>query len=198
MKFRLLLIASIFTFIACNTSKKLTNNDNVLALKKMMTGSFNSAEQAKNDSSYYDITLHMYPIWNSRPGHWLYVEQSVTANQAKPYRQRVYRLEKLDDNSFASHVYLLPDPKKVIGGWKNLASFESLKETDLELKDGCAVILKKQTDGTYKGSTGDKTCPSSLRGANYANSIVTVKKGQIESWVQFLRTQYLGQSEINF
>ncbi|MEZ4689755.1 MAG: hypothetical protein R3A12_06085 [Ignavibacteria bacterium] len=32
-------------------------------LLSLMEGSFNSEEQAKNDSDYYDIRLHMKRIW---------------------------------------------------------------------------------------------------------------------------------------
>lgn len=79
------------SLLACNATKKLSTSDTGISnLKSMMTGSFNSVEQAAVDSNYYDITLHMYPIWKDREGDWLYVEQSVTANQAKPYRQRIY------------------------------------------------------------------------------------------------------------
>ena len=60
-------------------------------LFEMMQGSFDSKEQAAEDSAYYAISLHMYPIWPER-GQFLYVEQALAAMQDKPYRQRVYEL----------------------------------------------------------------------------------------------------------
>ncbi|WP_337872991.1 CpcT/CpeT family chromophore lyase, partial [Ignavibacterium sp.] len=49
-------------------------------LVSWMTGSFNSEEQSKNDSDYYNISLEMHRIWENRnDGYWLYVEQAVAA-----------------------------------------------------------------------------------------------------------------------
>ncbi|MGK0366585.1 MAG: CpeT protein [Saprospiraceae bacterium] len=76
-----------------------------------MTGSFNSTAQAERDTTYYDITLHMYPIWEDDAQTWLYVEQSVTSMPEKPYRQRVYRLEQADKSTFKSYIYTFEDPK---------------------------------------------------------------------------------------
>ena len=58
------------------------------------------------------------------------------------------------------------------------------EENEIELKQGCEVILKKQTNDTFIGQTGEKTCPSELRGASYASSKVTVTPTQILSWDQ--------------
>lgn len=175
----------ILALASCDASKKLSApNSDVLVLQNMMTGTFNSAAQAAVDSNYYDITLHMYPIWQDRPGTWLYVEQSVTANQAKPYRQRIYKLEKVDAKTYASHVYLLPQPEDFIGKWQTPADFDALKTEEITLKDGCAVMLKKESEVYYAGSTGDKTCGSTLRGATYAMSEVKISQGKIVSWDQ--------------
>lgn len=179
-----LLVLSIF-IVSCDASKKMSSEEvAVMELQNLMTGTFNSAAQAAADSNYYDITLQMYPIWKNRPGNWLYVEQSVTANQAKPYRQRIYKLQMMDKNTYASHVYLLPKPEDYVGKWKTPKAFDALAMSDIELKDGCAVMLKKMPDGTFKGKTGDKTCNSKLRGASYAMSKVMVKKGEVISWDQ--------------
>lgn len=42
-------------------------------LYQVMQGSYNSEIQSQVDSSYYNISLHMYPIWQGN-GHYLYVE----------------------------------------------------------------------------------------------------------------------------
>jgi hypothetical protein len=58
------------------------------------------------------------------------------------------------------------------------------KYITIELKQGCEVVLKRVEKNKFSGSTGDKTCPSELRGASFANSIVTVTKDGIVSWDQ--------------
>ena len=187
MKQRYILIFSSFSllFTACSAGKKsLQPAAQLQELKVLMTGTFNSAEQAASDSSYFDITLHMYPIWENSAGTWLYVEQSVTANQAKPYRQRVYELTSEPGGGFASKVYLINEPEKYIMAWKNNDGFKGLNRTDIELKEGCAVYLRKQADGSFSGATGEKSCSSELRGASYATSKVAVFKDKIISWDQ--------------
>ncbi|MBT8230845.1 MAG: hypothetical protein KJO50_11340 [Bacteroidia bacterium] len=151
-------------------------------LVDMMTGSFNSSKQAYADTAYFDITLHMYPIWTDRPGHWLYVEQSVTSFPDKPYRQRIYRIEK-DGQGFVSKVYEINDPSRFTGKWKNPAFFDSFGESILSEREGCDVHLMPTENG-YSGSTKDDLCSSTLRGARYATSRVSIIPGKIESWDQ--------------
>lgn len=177
-------LASLMFFTACSTSRK-TNGDGRLLdeLQALMAGTFTSAAQAARDSAFYDITLHMYPIWPDE-GRWLYVEQAVSAMPDRPYRQRVYKLEQAGPKSFRSVVYTLPDPGAFIGAWKEPARFEQLAPEALELREGCAVVLERQADGSFAGSTLGKECESTLRGASYATSQVTIREGLIVSWDQ--------------
>ncbi|HRH37726.1 MAG TPA: CpcT/CpeT family chromophore lyase, partial [Flavobacteriales bacterium] len=72
-------------------------------LAATMEGSYTSAAQAKTDTSYYEIELEMKRIWAKRKdGVWFYVEQAVAGNKEKPYRQRVYHVQALNDSTFTS------------------------------------------------------------------------------------------------
>lgn len=162
-----------------------SSSQELLTLSQAMTGSFSSKTQAEADSSYFDISLHMYPIWEDRAGGpWLYVEQALSAAQDRPYRQRVYQLSRSEDGVFKSAVYTLPADSLFIGAWKTPAQFESLPVEELALREGCAVYLALQPDGTYSGKTKPNTCTSSLRGASYATSEVQVFADKIVSWDQ--------------
>ena len=180
---RFLVPSLILILTSCSLKKSLPEVDELTTLKTMMTGSFNSAEQASQDSSYYDISLQMYPIWEDRPGHWLYVEQAVTAMLDKPYRQRVYQLKRNDQNIFESIVYTLVNQDDFIGKYDRPDFFDNYDESILELREGCTVYLEK-ADNFYWGSTLDKDCKSSLRGASYATSKVKIYKNEIQSWDQ--------------
>ena len=146
----------------------------------MMQGSFNSEAQAKADSTYYNISLHMYPIWKDQ-GNWLYVEQALNAMQDRPYRQRVYEVKRSSDSTIASYVYTLPNDSLWIGKWKTPEAFDALKQEDLSLRNGCEVVLMKKGD-SFEGKTGNMSCESSLRGASFATSVVNIGKDKIESW----------------
>lgn len=203
----------LLTFLvlaSCTASRQSynTGSKDLVQLRDLMAGHFNSAAQAQRDTDYYDITLRMTPIWADRSmaadtiitfdpatlketvqivksnGYWLYVEQAVTANQAKPYRQRVYQLEQVNANTFKSSVYILKDEKAWVNAWQSPEKFKAWTTADIELKAGCEVVLKKMPDGSYSGATGDRTCPSELRGAKFANSKVTIKPGLVLSWDQ--------------
>ncbi len=67
---KFLIISSIFCFVAisffsCDSSKNLPKNaaTELEMLQKMMAGKYNSAEQAKADTDYFNISLVMQPIW---------------------------------------------------------------------------------------------------------------------------------------
>ena len=180
-QFTLLFFPLLFLF-SCVSSRQSAANYAELGQK--MTGSFDSKLQASTDDSYYEISLHMYPIWEDRPGTWLYVEQALYSAQDSPYRQRVYKVEQLNGRKFVSHVYELPDPESFIGAYSDPANFNELSPADLIEREGCAVFLRRQKDGTYSGSTNEQDCSSSLRGASYATSKVTIGDGFIQSWDQ--------------
>ncbi len=180
-----LFLALIGTISACSISKKTVKTDKSLQkLMRMMTGSFNSSAQAAQDSSYYNISLQMYPIWQSREGYWLYVEQAVASMPEKPYRQRVYKVERLDKKNFISLVFSIENEEDFIGKWANPKYFEQFDASILKEREGCGVYLNMKNGNLFEGSTRDKECQSSLRGASYATSKVAIRPDRIESWDQ--------------
>jgi len=146
---------------------------------------FSSEQQAKDDDRYFHISLKMKPIWTDRQdGRWLYVEQAVGTRPEQPYRQRIYQVTAVGADRYASAVYELPDPPAAIGANENPELLADLAVTDLQLRTGCAVMLQRVSDARYAGSTDDKACLSSLRGATYATSVVEISAAGISSWDQ--------------
>lgn len=181
-------IAAAIAIASCTNRKlssSLTDDQKDLAqLYDMMSGHFSSEEQAIEDSSFFNINLVMFPIWEkNKEAKWLYVEQAVTEYIDRPYRQRVYRLSKTADNMMESRVFALNNPAKYIHGWDNPDIFNQITPDSLVLRQGCAVYLKKKGN-CFTGSTNDKDCVSTLRGATYATSIVTVCEDEVVSWDQ--------------
>ena len=89
----------------------------------------------------------------------------------------------MEDGLFESKVYELPSPEKFVHSWEKPELFQHITPDSLIARKGCAVYLKKEGN-CYSGSTKDKDCLSSLRGATYARSTVTVCENQIVSWDQ--------------
>ncbi|MBT8257139.1 MAG: chromophore lyase CpcT/CpeT [Bacteroidia bacterium] len=150
-------------------------------LFNLMQGSFNSEKQSITDSTYFNISLHMYPVWEEK-GYFLYVEQAMFAQQDKPYRQRIYKLKRLDETSFTSSIYTILNDSLWVGKWKSPKGFDSLEFEDLSLRNGCDVILVKSGENHFKGRTREYSCESTLRGASYATSEVVITADKIISW----------------
>lgn len=157
-------------------------------LQSCMNGTFDSELQSQQDSDFFHINLRMLPIWSeysSDQHFYLYVEQAVATTLDKPYRQRIYKVEKLDDNNFVSHIYTMTEPERLIGKDGSAKIFKEISPDSLTRKDGCEVYLKfDRTKQTFNGATGEKTCASDLRGASYASSKVTIEKDMMISWDQ--------------
>jgi hypothetical protein len=182
-----LVITSLILLLMHNCSEageKISERD-VTILGQWMSGSFDSKFQAESDSDYFEIHLHMKPIWrNKKDGVWLYVEQAIIGSLEKPYRQRVYHVYKQNDTTIISHVYTLKNPLRFAGEWEKENPLQNLSVDSLEDRKGCSIYLSKTTDGKYVGSTKDKECESNLRGAAYATSKVTITQKLLESWDQ--------------
>lgn len=149
----------------------------------LMQGSFSSRAQAQADPEYFDIRLHMMPIWTDREdARWLYVEQAVAVAPAEPYRQRVYRVATGEDGTIVSAVYTIEQPLRFALAWQDPSKLDALTMDDITRKDGCEVVLRKQAAGTYAGATGERSCPSDLRGASFATSEVVISEQGVDSW----------------
>lgn len=170
--------------IICSASAQVKlAKDDLQVLQQRMTGLFSSRAQSLEDSSYYDIALHMEPIWPERKdGYWLYVEQAMARMLEKPYRQRIYHLTRQDKYTLVSKVFELPQPLRFAGAWKNKSLLSAITVDSLIDRQGCAIYLRKDDAGNFSGSTPGKACLSSLRGATYASSEVIIYADRLVSW----------------
>jgi hypothetical protein len=149
-----------------------------------LIGDFSSKKQSETDSTYFNISLSMSRIWeDKKDAIWLYVEQAVSAQKNKPYRQRVYKLTHPDKNQFVSEIYTIRGQENFVGLQHDAQKRQLLRPENIELKDGCAVTMYYQ-NGIYQGGTDGAKCPSDLRGAKYATTKITLKKDLLESWDQ--------------
>ncbi len=155
----------------------------------LLVGSYSSAEQAKTEKDYREIVLHMTRIWSKRTdGPWIYVEQALASEPSRPYRQRVYQVAVTSNPDAApgtieSRVFELPgDPLGFAGAWNDPARFDSVTVEQLVPREGCSVYLVPNSDGSWSGGTDGTGCSSSLRGATYATSEVTLNANELRSW----------------
>lgn len=179
------MIRSILITLFCLSSTLLSGQDRINGLdilSEYMIGSFNSSEQAKKDTNYFNIRLDMHHIWKDQEGgFWLYVEQAINKPDAKPYRQRVYHVEEIGPNSFKSTIYKLDSADLYTGLHKNVSIEETLTRDNIERLPGCALELSY--DGNhFSGQTKKGACLNSWGKATYATSEVEVFEDKMISW----------------
>ena len=160
------------------------SEDRLLTLRTYLCGFHSSEAQAARDGAFYHITLHTTPMWTWRDdGPWLYVEQAVAETPDKPYRQRVYKLERTNDGGFWSRVFVIPQAASYAGGWKSGSPLSELSPSDLEERVGCAITLEWDDQRkVFVGSTSGTGCASELAGAAYATSSVTIESDRMLTW----------------
>ena len=73
------------------------------------------------------------------------------------------------------------DPLALAGAWRAPARFDDFGPGELALRDGCSIYLTRVGDA-YAGSTRGGGCASSLAGASYATSEVTIERDVLTSW----------------
>lgn len=179
-------VLTLLLFLLLSSGPLLAQRDStkptIDLLARYMLGSFSSAEQAKNDTDYFDIELEMARIWRSRTdGVWMYVEQARADAKFKPYRQRVYQLAQVDDSTFTSTVYSLDSAEWYVGGYKVTKLLDRTAAEKLIPLEGCALVLHWRNNA-FVGATDDKACKNAWGKATYATSEVTVKADRMISW----------------
>jgi hypothetical protein len=151
-------------------------------LAMWLTGSFSSERHSEIDSAYLNVVLNMQPIWKQRTdGAWIIVEQAMAATPDAPYRQRVYRVLRVEENMIEIEIYTWKDPKRVVGAWRDVAKLDEMSPSDLVRRRGCEVYLQRD-EVKFLGSTHGTACSSDIRSASYATSEVQISANVISSW----------------
>ena len=153
-------------------------------LAAWLAGDYDSADQEARDYSYYAISLRMCAIALPELGaRVLYVEQALMDDLDSPYRQRLYRVEPVDDTTAVSEVWQAKDDDiedDLVGLCDDPSAFDFTAD-DFEERAGCGVFMT--WDGTaFAGGTNDKDCLSDLNGATYATAEVTLAPDMLTSW----------------
>jgi len=112
----------------------------------------------------------------------LYIEQAMRERSSEPYRQRLYVIEPGADpaREAISRVYALEDPASFVGQ----CSVDTLRRVladEAYEREGCQVMLRRDGGG-FVGETDGASCRSTLRGASYATSEVSLQEERIDSW----------------
>ncbi len=178
---RLLLFMSLLAFtISCDT--KTSDDSKLQDFTDLLSGKFSSEKQSELDSSYPAVYLVNIPIWEDKPGYWLYHELYDKKNNSSVYNQRIINVRREDSVTLSTISYVIPNQKKYINAWRDISVFNFLTIDSLKRRDGCDVYFKK-TSTIYQGKTKKGTCLSNFtENIAYTTSNVVVSKNKISSW----------------
>lgn len=180
----LLVVACLSTTNVSAREYGASSDPDLDTLVAWMEGDFSSELHSQKDTAYAHIVMHVRRIWqDSDEGAWFYVEQGLPYSESKPYRQRVYHIQRVEEGMIESAVYAIPQDSLFIGAWKDVSVFETLEPSDLMQKIGCEVYLQA-TGVSYIGGTHGTACRSSMSGATYTTSQVKIYADKIISWDQ--------------
>lgn len=183
MKYSLLIAILLISSLGQSQQNNKQNAKNMKQFCKFLQGKFNSENQSKSDTSYFNISLIIIPIWTDRnDGTWFYVEQAMAAKLDKPYRQRVYQIKQGNLDTIISVIYTMDSALNYAQLYLTDSKMSKLSFDKITAKEGCEVFMKPQTDGTFIGGTKGSNCPSTLKGSTYATTAVTISKSQLLSW----------------
>lgn len=82
---------------------------------------------------------------------------------------------------FESAVFTIPAPLRFAGGWRMAEPLAGLTPDSLAERRGCAVYLRREKDGVYRGGTIGDGCASELDGATHATSEVVIERGRMRT-----------------
>lgn len=112
---------------------------------------------------------------------FLYQEQALTNNLAKPYRQRFLQISPNPSTQSVRSLSFRPATATAFAGWCN----KPLAERTLKLSDlgtyVCSVFLKP-SGNTYIGNTPNDGCPANYRGAVRITNRIELTPTGMNTW----------------
>lgn len=158
---------------------KMPKDSDIRKIAKWMTGRFDTFLQVEQDENQNLPYLHTRALVYVIPvaisgmepnGAAFYVENQAANTRNKPYRQRVYFLQRVNGN-VVMRIYRIKSDTDFINAYQKPELFKNLTVDRLNQEIGCDIAFQKVNSKLYRGTAGNnKTCKSNLRGATYATS----------------------------
>jgi hypothetical protein len=149
---------------------------------ELLSGTFDSTEQASSDPRFYAISMQMCAVDVPVVGtHVLYVERATFRDLMKPFRQHFYSIETIE-NGVALNVYSIdPQIEPELVGTCDVPNGITINPDRLKKREGCTIWLELDGEGYSGGTVGDD-CDSTVSGAAYDSTQMVLEKERIEVW----------------
>ncbi|PZD70776.1 phycocyanobilin:Cys-153 beta-phycocyanin lyase [Acaryochloris thomasi RCC1774] len=163
----------------------MTHNTDIATLARWMAGDFSNQEQAfENPPFFAHIRVCMHPLAldDLDAGVSFYLEQAYDYQLQHPYRTRVLSLMPQDDCIIIRN-YRLNDAEKFIGAARQPERLDSLAPEDLEVMEGCNMVVQWQDD-RFKGRVEPgKACRVVRKGmTTYLDSTFEIDEKRMRSF----------------
>lgn len=115
-------------------------------LAEYMIGEFDNRSQAIENPAWF-VHLHLWqrPVaLFDRDSRTIFAEQANILKLDNPYRQRLLRLQQIDQ-ALSVQYYQFRDPSAVKGAGQQPELLNRLTETDIELLPGCTLQVRKNS-----------------------------------------------------
>lgn len=133
-------------------------------LAHLMAGEFDNREQAIADPVWFvHLRLWQHPVYLFEDSLTLFAEQANVLKSDQPYRQRLLRLQAVDDSPTGIQVqyYAFKDPSLVKGAGANPQQLQDLTLDAIEHLPGCILQVtqgKSAAQDTFVASPPANTC----------------------------------------
>lgn len=176
------------TFILCllsclGCSKKIVQEkfpaERLDKMYLFLQGNYTNKAQADTEKNVDEYLMHIAPIWQHLADeHWLYVERYKKNDANFPVSQRVIKLEESLD-FLKQQIYSIPKQNDYLGGWQQVAVFDSIGPNNLRKQNGCTVFFKEDQINNFNGVTLGKNCVNRFKGSLYARTDMSVTPNAI-------------------
>lgn len=148
-----------------------------------LTGTWNGAPDKQGPADVTPTTLRQARIWAERAGEfWIYAEFVHPEDEARPFRQRIYRIGE-GAGLITAIVYRLPgDSIRYAGEWRKPRPFEALSPADLTERKGCRIEIPPGMPIAFAGSTPGRECAPESPGAAYEKIDFLLSPGHLKFW----------------
>ena len=126
--------------------------EQLLRFARTLAGIYDNYEQAQvNPKDFARINIVFRPLpWEIFEGPGFYSEQFYDYAKWNPYRQGIHRL-KIKDDTFIVENFDFANKDRLAGSGSNPELLESLEQTSLKSRCGCAMHFTEESDGKYIG-----------------------------------------------
>jgi CpeT/CpcT family (DUF1001) len=149
-----------------------------------LTGSWRSIVPRPGEGDPTPTRLILARIWPDIPNeYWIYAEY-LPPDDARPSRQRLYRLRE-EGGRVVALTYALPGkPGDFAGEWSKENPFAGVKPGSLRERANCRILIEPVFESTFKGRPVGSGCAGDREGVATETTAFDLTSVELSLWTQ--------------